>query len=356
MIPGYEIRIAAASERDQLRAFIDTHWKKGHALAASPSLLDWQHYDEKKAKYNFVIGVHRQRQEIDGLLGFIPVSQFDEALEPSRDYWLALWKVREDIDAPGLGVALYYYFQATQKPRTLSGAAISSIALPIYRALKFRMGKLDHFYLLNPDVSEFKIAEVLSARAEGPISPSPGSKELVRVPDKRALAAYGPAIDALNCRISPLKSAGYYGRRYLDHPLYRYDLFAVLENGQFRGLLVTRAVSHEGACALRIVDVGGPSDALADLNGALVGLLRSSRAEFIDFYCTGFEDRDLLGSGFRKRAPDPEPSAIIPNYFEPFVRKNVDLDYAVKHPENAHYRFVKGDSDQDRPNLITGAP
>ena len=50
-----------------------------------------------------------------------------------------------------------------------------------------------------------------------------------------------------------------------------------------------------------------------------------------------------------------EEGLIIPNYFEPFVKENVDITYAYKaddhHPP---IRLFKGDGDQDRPAQIEG--
>ena len=43
-------------------------------------------------------------------------------------------------------------------------------------------------------------------------------------------------------------------------------------------------------------------------------------------------------------------SDIVPNYFEPFLKQNINIDYAFK--SKSPYVIFKGDSDQDRPNLI----
>jgi len=42
---------------------------------------------------------------------------------------------------------------------------------------------------------------------------------------------------------------------------------------------------------------------------------------------------------------------IIPNYFEPFKRINIDLNYAYKDlKKDSPVRLFKADGDQDRPN------
>ena len=48
-----------------------------------------------------------------------------------------------------------------------------------------------------------------------------------------------------------------------------------------------------------------------------------------------------------------EPVVVIPNYFEPFERRNVELDFVIYTDVSAFdFRFVKGDCDQDRPNEL----
>ena len=42
---------------------------------------------------------------------------------------------------------------------------------------------------------------------------------------------------------------------------------------------------------------------------------------------------------------------IVPNYFEPFEKKNVKLEIAYKSKSDNYVAF-KGDSDQDRPNVL----
>ena len=52
--------------------------------------------------------------------------------------------------------------------------------------------------------------------------------------------------------------------------------------------------------------------------------------------------------GFLEKNNDHE---VIPNYFEPFLKKNVSIEFAYKAKEN-NYAIFKADSDQDRPNKI----
>ena len=40
---------------------------------------------------------------------------------------------------------------------------------------------------------------------------------------------------------------------------------------------------------------------------------------------------------------------IIPNYYEPFVKKNIELRFAIKSNDSVFSILFKGDCDQDRP-------
>jgi len=105
----YHIRICTAEDRPSLINFIHTYWKPNHVLAASMELLDWQHFDEIKQRYNFVLAQHLKTQEIHGVLGFISPQHFDPGIKEG-DIWLTTWKVRQEVARVGLGLALYRFF------------------------------------------------------------------------------------------------------------------------------------------------------------------------------------------------------------------------------------------------------
>ena len=43
---------------------------------------------------------------------------------------------------------------------------------------------------------------------------------------------------------------------------------------------------------------------------------------------------------------------VVPNYFEPFVKKNINLKWAIKSNNPVMTPMFKGDCDQDRPNKL----
>ena len=90
----------------------------------------------------------------------------------------------------------------------------------------------------------------------------------------------------------------------------------------------------------------GNLDKIDNINANIQSFLENNDCEYVDCYNYGIEKEVFLKMGFSEVKED----CIIPNYFEPFEKKNVDIHYAVfgKHD----VVIFKGDGDQDRPNLL----
>jgi hypothetical protein len=350
VIGNYDIRFCEESEVADLQKFIGEHWKPNHVLALSRELLDWQHLDRETGTYNFVIARHRSSGEIHAAYGFIPTSLFDPALESAKDYWPAVWKARDDVGAPGLGMFVYYYFVKQKKPRSLSGFGMNPDLAPLARKISHAMGMLDHFYMLNPEKRDHAL---VGGFAERFISGAEGSDavKLVRIDsenfsERASEIAYRPS-----ARDVPAKSILYLENRYVRHPFYDYACYRVERAGRPEAIVVMRLASHNAAHALRIVDYFGETSSLVGARCAFEALLVESDAEYIDFYQLGLEHADLFAAGFMLRGSDD--GIVIPNYFEPYEQRNVELDYVIyTDVSEFDFRFVKGDCDQDRPNAL----
>ena len=64
----------------------------------------------------------------------------------------------------------------------------------------------------------------------------------------------------------------------------------------------------------------------------------------------GLDEACFTRMGFQHLDLNQE-EIIVPNYFEPFEKKNVKLEIAYKSKSDNYVAF-KGDSDQDRPNVL----
>ena len=85
----------------------------------------------------------------------------------------------------------------------------------------------------------------------------------------------------------------------------------------------------------------------------LIFLLKENKAEYVDFYSYGLSVDLIQKAGFINRKKIK--SLIIPGYFEPYEKKNVDIRFGYKISQSQRkipVRLFKGDGDVDRPNAI----
>jgi len=341
------VRFATLDDIARIQDFVRVNWKSKHLFARDDRVLLWQHYDRPAGRLNFVIAEDVKRQLLLGLLGFIPTSQFDPKLADEKDYWLALWKVREEVGHPGLGLQLLFHLLGELKPKTLSILGYTQQASAIYRSLRYVTGLMTQFFHLNVSYETFSIASV----------PTGYNMEVFRKGDDASLdilpidEASIQELDELfvaGAAMHPVKTPIYFINRYLRHPRYRYDIRAVRRGTKILGCWALRLIVRPEGRVLRGVDCILDPEAGADwMLPSINRLLREYGAEYWDFYAMGAVAQLLQNAGFAYRVAD---EIVIPNYFEPFVRANVDILYAVKPPLTANYGCVKGDADQDRPS------
>ena len=93
----------------------------------------------------------------------------------------------------------------------------------------------------------------------------------------------------------------------------------------------------------------GEDEGLSYCGSALDRLLRDNEYEFIDLYSHGIPIDRLENCGLKIMTERDEN--IIPNYFEPFVQENVDINFIYSWGD---FRMFRGDGDQDRPSLPRG--
>ena len=70
--------------------------------------------------------------------------------------------------------------------------------------------------------------------------------------------------------------------------------------------------------------------------------------EYADFYCYGLENKILNDAGFF--LVNSIDDLIIPNYFSPYLQKNINLNFFVDTENLNLIKLFKGDGDQDRPS------
>ena len=317
-------------------SFIDTHWRRGHVLATSREVLDWQ-YRANDDSYNVMLAW--QGNELLGVLGYIPTQRYDPALALSNVLWLALWKVRDDCKVAGLGLALLGALEKHEPHIAIAVNGINAAILPIYRALGYTVGELSQYYAVDREHPRRLIAR--------------SDSDLPKLRAGRATCTELNTENILDHSYvdgkTPPKTAGYFRERYLRHPFYKYRVFHLNDLSR-HALIATRVARHEEYRALRIVDLMGDFELVADAGSAIETLLRQECAEYVDFWSYGLPDDPMARAGFGRAVVGGE--AIVPNYFEPFEARTISIYIAFKSRGRA-FTVYRGDGDQDRPNSMS---
>ena len=343
---SFRFEICNDSTVEQLIGFIDEHWKQDHIFVRSRQLFDWQH-KLALGEYSFVLAFDKTNNKICGVLGFILTSQYSNSLRDEREAWLAIWQVSEALKSPGLGVGMLNFLKTTYQLKTICAFGLSEGVVPLYKALKYEVSVLNHHVLVNPKIETFSILEA------GEWQPSKKKildtgyslKNLNPTSIKKICDKHASGIFVTR----PLKDANYIINRYVNHPIYEYDIYSVVKNNEAVAILVTRNIIIKGATIVRIIDYQGEFVHFSFLNNSFLAVLDKYGAEYIDFMQFGIPIEVLEKAEFVDIYSIKE--MVVPDYFSPFLKKNIIIDFAFKtEMENMEFFICKGDSDQDRPS------
>lgn len=343
----YDIRFCREDEYEDLRLFFRDYWKENHIFVLSKDVFDFQHLDKKNNRYNFVIAREKKSNDIHAILGFVPSSQYDSKIERTM-VWPCIWKNRKDVNRKGLGVTMYYHLKNSLSIETISILGISEIALSIYKHWNFESGKIEQYVMPNFMMKEHlakglnNVYREFSKKSEDSLLlENVEIEDYMKIPeDSEMFKCYGA-----------YKSKEYYFNRFIKHPVYKYEFLAIKNENEIMAIMIVRRCGDGEQECLRIVDYIGEIAYMSKVKNQIQKYLQDASLEYVDFVEVGLKDTELIEAGFvnRKHFKD----VIVPNYFEPFVQENIDLDYAFKTVvTDSKQVFFKADADQDRPNII----
>lgn len=327
------IRQANLSDLNSLMLFIDNYWKKDHILAVNKDffLYEFQRGD----KLNIIIA-----EAGDQILGFLGYFYYNSNLLP--DMAGSIWKIHPDSKDRLLGLKVRDYFVKNIKQNFFSTPGPGPHMQPVYRMLRMSWNKMEHFYMTNTEILDFKILH------------NPEVKKINKVYSRNIEIRKISSIDEIknyifNENIVPLKDKKYIKKRYLEHPIYQYDVYILKYEGSIKNIFIAREVLAKNRSAYRLVDFIGDVDFIREISSFLNDFIHENRMEFIDFINYGYNPKVLIEAGFVRLDLDCE-NTIVPNYFEPFVQKNVPV-YCVADKTSKVYRQHKADGDMDRPSI-----
>lgn len=332
----YIIRKANKVDIPAIMQFIERHWNSDHIMARDRSFFEYE-FLEENGDVNFILAIDREKQTIESLYGFLKASH-----DKSHLYIWGSFMKTLDGNVPLLGAEL------NRRLCDMAGA-IEAIdvgdnpktSLPLVKKL-FRMktAKMNHFYMLS-DIQDFKIAKisdrkksVITENSDAEIVKFNNIDEIEKVYDFKS-----------HVEDKPYKDAWYIDHRFLQHPIYHYDVYGVMDGTECKALFVTRMQLYESRSALRIVDYIGDQTYYSSIGSFINARINDGKCEYADFYCLGFENGQIEKAGFVLRTEN-DPN-IIPNYFYPYEQSNVEIYCAAKSEDVV---ITKADGDQDRPN------
>ena len=195
---------------------------------------------------------------------------------------------------------------------------------------------MNHYYIANEDMLDFNIA----------LNPEIGLT-------KKESHAIIKDLDILNAGnvyndLNPYKNISYFIHRYLKHPYFNYLFWGVFVNDELKLVMVARKIVLENASCYRIMDMLGTLKGVFSIAGEMQRILKENHSEYIDCLNHGIPCEFFEKLGFTKKKSDS--LTVIPEYFQPFERQNILLEYAYM--SDKPLVIFKGDGDQDRPNVV----
>ena len=319
--------------------FIKKHHSKNHIFAKSMRVLDWFYYSKKN--YNFIIAL--KNNLILGVQGFIPINKFDNNLDNS--IFLSYWRVKSTEE---IGVGLKIFKFLSNNKNFMGVVGINDELIPYHKWQGFKIGRLGHYFYVN---KEYKYPKMISQKyfklkkkKFKKIKFQELNKKTIKLYNKNSLFNYQ----------YPKKSAQYITRRYLDNPFYDYKIFLV-SNYKQHVIFVFRLINIKNTRILKIIDFIGKEEYISFCGEFFKDILVIYNAEYLDFYIHGVKKKYLKKADLVDRY---KSGLIIPDHFEPYEHKNIDINFAYKYKikiskkSESHIRFCKGDGDMDRPSVI----
>ena len=334
----YNLRFCELDEEKMLQILIGKGWKE-HIFTHHSSLLRWQFYNEIERRFNILVAHDTVNDSIVGMLGYIPVAHFDKNLADYKEYWLSHWYVDKDsCNDPTIGLGLLSKLTEYLEANSICGIGISDVAFGIYKAMRFETGIMNHYFIPNINRKDYKILK----NFKGNVTSSTVSSRLTfkRINNVRELGY-------LKITLSPMKSIDYVINRYLNHPYYKYGLNALSFKNELLMIMVTRKIRVGELNCIRIVDILGDYSSAENIFSLISDFLSLESSEYIDCLNHGLPKEFFTTLGFEKKSGN----LVIPDFFEPFVAKNVDYRFALK-TKNKNFCIFKADSDRDRPYLM----
>ena len=232
-----------------------------------------------------------------------------------------------------LGAKIFFYTIKINKPKLIIGMGIPPYLINFHKKNNFIIKKMSHHFMFSSKKEKKNLNKLIIKKID----------TFKNIKDKK--------IDKLFNYQFPIKSSLYIENRFIKHPIYKYFVYSISFKKE-KCLCIFRLVKHRDKNIIRIVDYVGSSDFIKNLKNFYIYILEKYDASYLDFYSYGLPNILLKKSGLSNK--DDFKNLIIPNHFEPFQNKNIDIliAYLSFYKNNSKIRLFKADSDMDRPHFI----
>ena len=325
----------------QLQFFLQNYWRKNHIFVKNKNFLIWQH---KKGSF-LTYAIAKLQNKIVGIQGYIPQSHYDPRL-PNGEIFLGLCRTLENI-SPSIGLSLFRFIQKNLSKKFIGTSGEWTTSIVNYNKwLGFSIGYMNHYFVTSPYLKKYKI---INFKRKLITSIKCNDCKFFEIDEKflKKKKLYN-----LFKYQYPKKSSIFIINRYLKHPIYKYNVFLLKKYSEPLAIVIIRKVKIGKASAIRIVDFIGKQNEFSNIGNLIIYLFKKHKSEFIDIYSYGINVKYMEKVGFIDRRKIN--NLIVPDYYEPFIRKNVNLmyGYMCKYKKKNKIRILKGDGDRDRPNII----
>jgi hypothetical protein len=214
-------------------------------------------------------------------------------------------------------------------------SGINEKHLVLYKKLGFETDILEHLFL---DCKDFFSQNLLDA-------------ESTNIPIVELTENLGTGHRAL-AKFRFDRSLLYYKNRFSKCSFYDYRIFGLMKSEHdILAIVVVKIIRYDGKVVLRIVDYSGDNEIFSYCRFIPILFYKSFKIDYIDILISS-RHCNILKSGLF-RSVGCEEDFFIPVHLEPVVEGKVSVCCATKLNNKDLIDIVlKGDGDQERPNLI----
>ena len=344
---------AKSEDTDLVMSFISNHWNNDHIFTKSKELLDREfRWIGKKNSLTIALAWDPSRH----IVGIFCFKFFNYQKIP--DLTGSIWKVTPEAESkyPMIGYRLRQYVIDNIEHRFFSAPGPTLETMAMYKMLRYQWNQMKQYYIINPLIEDYQLIDSSDQITQSVIQEKKSNIIMKKVEDVKDLSNFD--FDLFS-NILPFKDKKYIENRFFEYPYFNYDIYLVHERNKKTPqniVICRRAIGKDDlgnkiSSAYRIVDFYGSEELLPEIIAKLIEKMKSNGDEFLDFICHGFDDSLLKKAGMLLLDTE-DPDTVIPNWFEPLVKKNIPV-YCVAYKTNYLYRQCKADGDQDRPSMIT---